>query len=88
MPEKKTIARISIITDDDTGMYSIGEVDGGFDRESLRQHIEDHGAGGIINHLAYMTAMTVEIAREIQAEKQPEAFSAANSSPCLKTERG
>ena len=78
MAEKEPIAVISVITDDDTGMYSIGEVDGGFAKAELKQHIEDYGSGGIINHLACMTAMVVEVSREIQSAKLVSKCGAGN----------
>lgn len=60
MSEKKRIGTTWVIIDDDTGMYHIGEVDGGFDRQLLRQHIEDHGSDELLRHLANMTTMVIE----------------------------
>ena len=39
MSEKVEIGTISVITDDDTGIYNIGEVCGGFKRCLLREQI-------------------------------------------------
>lgn len=67
MPEKKTIARISVVTDDSTGMYHCGEVDGGFDREMLMQHIKTYGIDELTNKLAYMSFQVMELHRELNS---------------------
>lgn len=85
MPERKQLGRISVITDCDTGMYSIGEIDGGFDSESVRNHIEKYGSSGLLEKLAYMTHVVVEQHRNINSgvmdnaikeiiEERPEAY--------------
>jgi len=66
MPQKQTLATIWQVTDDDTGMYHIGEVDGGFNAEPLLCHIADHGTGEILKMLARMTAQVINIERELQ----------------------
>ena len=73
MPEQKQIGRISVITDCDTGMYSIGEIDGGFDSGAVRNHIEKYGSSGLLEKLAYMTHVVVEQQRNINAEKSTTA---------------
>lgn len=72
MSEKKRIGTTWVITDDDTGMYHIGEVDGGFDRQLLRQHIECYGPDELLVHLAHMTAMVINEHRSINASKHNE----------------
>ena len=43
MPERKILAKIIKITDDDTGMYRIGEIDGGFPKIlEIDDHTEDN----------------------------------------------
>ena len=65
MPESERLGTIRVITDTDTDMYEVGEVDGGFDRQRLRQHLECYGVTGVLKTLAHMTAMVVEEARDI-----------------------
>jgi hypothetical protein len=72
MPERKKLANINIITDDDTGMYRIGEIDGGFYTEILREHIKKHGITDLIEHLAYMMRTVLEIKQEINLEENEE----------------
>ena len=69
MPERKTLGRISAITDCDTGLHSIGEINGGLDREMTRQHIERHGSEGLLNTLAHMTHLVVDEQRRIDNDK-------------------
>lgn len=54
MPERQQLGTVSVITDDDTGMYTIGEIDGGFSTGLLQEHIQSHGADGVIRQLSHM----------------------------------
>jgi hypothetical protein len=49
MPQKKTLLEIRQITDDDTGMYSIGEVDFGYRESDLEDFIKRNGYQGLVN---------------------------------------
>ena len=73
MPERKQIGQISVVTDDDTGMYHIGEIDGGFDPTLVKAHIESHGSTDLLQTLAYMTTMVVEHQREVNAMKSEDS---------------
>jgi len=64
MPQKQTIATIWEVTDDDTGMYFIGEVDGGFNAEFLKDHIRHHGNKNLLAHLAYMISQVMDATKE------------------------
>jgi len=46
MTDRKKFLTISMITDDDCGMYQIGELDGGFDEQMLGQYLERHEIDG------------------------------------------
>jgi len=68
MPERKTILEISKVTDDDTGMYCIGEIDGIFQKHTLDAYLSSHGEKGkseLINHLAYLQSQIIDAWREI-----------------------
>jgi hypothetical protein len=65
MPERKQLAKISRVTDDDTGMYRIGEVEGAFQQDQLKEFISRYGKGGLLSTLAYMTHQVVSAAREV-----------------------
>ena len=79
MADRKELGRITIITDDSTGMYRIGEVDGGFHHDRLREHISEYGDTDILRLLAYMTSKVIGISRDINAENQTHAFSAESN---------
>ena len=63
MSEKQELARIWAVTDDDTGMYRIGEVDGGFNG-NLQHQIEKYGSDELLKQLAYMTHTVIEMQRK------------------------
>jgi hypothetical protein len=71
MPERLKLATICAITDDDTGMYRIGEIDGGFDDTKLEDHIKDYGSEGLLKCLAYMHWQVMEQIRKPKSETQP-----------------
>lgn len=68
MPQRENLAKITIITDDDTGMYSIGEIDGGFNTMTLQNHIRKYGADGILKELNTMIYTVVGLAVNIKNE--------------------
>jgi hypothetical protein len=72
MPERKEIASINVITDCDTSMYEVGEVDGGFlDRDTIKEHIKSYGADDLLRKLNLMIVNVIEIEREVNMESQP-----------------
>lgn len=68
MPQRENLANINVITDDDTGMYSIGEIDGGFKTKLLNEHIEKYGAEGLLKQLTTMIYTVVGLDRNIKNE--------------------
>lgn len=79
MPERRGMLFINEITDDDTGMYEIGEIDGIFDRVDLRQYMNKYGKKGkdnLITHLAYLNYQVMEAwinYQEMHAHEQGES---------------
>ena len=67
MPESKIIGTISIITDCETGMYKMGEVDGGLNDVQLIKHVEKYGHEGLCEKLAYMQWQVWQALREVNA---------------------
>ena len=65
MSKKVQLAKIWAVNDDDTGMYEIGEVDGGFNSIALEEHIRNHGKDGLILHLSNMIYQVTSKSREI-----------------------
>lgn len=57
MPERKELCKLSTVTDDDTGMYHIGEIDGLFQGDDLKEYLKRHGEKGVdrlVRHLGYL----------------------------------
>ena len=69
MPERKTLASITIITDHDTGMYHVGEIEGAFNHDELKAHIKKHGYNELSFQLAYLQFQLVTAIREVNGEK-------------------
>lgn len=61
MTARARIATVTRITDDDCGMYRIGEVDGGFDEEQLKQLIDNHGEFAYHELLSTLSFMTYQV---------------------------
>ena len=61
MPERKEILKINVITDDDTGMWSIGEIDGIFQEDVLAEFIDDYGYEHLVSHLAFLSYQVIRI---------------------------
>lgn len=78
MPERKNLAKIDVITDCDSDMYHIGEVDGGFSESELREHIKDHGHEELCSKLAYLQFQVWDCLRQLNSEKDFGAVAANN----------
>ena len=70
MPQTEILANVTVVTDDDTGMWSIGEVEGQFFNDKLREHIESHGVDSILIQLNQMIYSAIDMNRDIQNELQ------------------
>ena len=70
MPQTEILANVTVVTDDDTGMWSIGEVEGQFFNDRLKEHIESHGVDSILIQLSQMIYSAIDMNRDIQNELQ------------------
>ena len=70
MPEKRDIITIKEITDDDTGLYYIGEIDGIYDSDLLMRHIKSHGSDGLITYLAHLQFIVVGMQYKINKDNE------------------
>ena len=70
MPQTEILANVTVVTDDDTGMWSIGEVEGQFFNDRLKEHIESHGVHSILIQLSQMIYSAIDMNRDIQNELQ------------------
>lgn len=78
MPERKILAKITAITDHDTGMYHMGEIDGAFNSAELKEHIKSYGHEELIHKLAYMQFQVITAQREVNSEKSEQGVCTAN----------
>lgn len=72
MPQTKTLVNITKVTDDSTGMYHVGEIDGLFQEHELREYLKRYGEIGkteLINHLAFLQYQVVDMYKKINAEE-------------------
>ncbi len=70
MPQTEILANVTVVTDDDTGMWSIGEVEGQLFNDRLKEHIESHGVDSILIQLNQMIYSAIDMNRDIQNELQ------------------
>lgn len=66
--ETKKMATISYVTDTDVSYYEIGELEGSFDKDELKDYIKRFGHQGLCSQLAYMQFQIWEVVREINTE--------------------
>lgn len=80
MPERNKLAQINFITDDDTGMHHIGEVDGGFHTFELRDYIQQYGTTELLKQLSYMQYQVINMERSLRPEGECGAEQVTGSS--------
>ena len=78
MTTRKELVTISCVTDHDTGMYHMGEIDGIFQRDELEDYIRNYGATELIEHLAYLVHQVVELRNKINGEEAQQGCQAGN----------
>lgn len=70
MAETKIITSLHVVTDTETGQEKIGDIDGGcFDDNWLYNHVMQHGAGRLLEVIAWMTYQVVNVQRKIAIEE-------------------
>lgn len=69
MPEKKSLVNIGYITDTETPVFSLGEVDGYFDHDILDNYIEYYGSEQLILHLARLQFQVIERQKSVNLDK-------------------
>ncbi len=55
--ETKPICKILKVTDDDTGMYSCGDIEGSFNQKDLEEYLQSYGEKGkaqLLEKLAFL----------------------------------
>lgn len=66
--ESKKLATIEFITDFETPMYHLGEVQGSFDEKQLKDYVKRFKADDLLFCLAYLQFQVVNAIREVNAE--------------------
>ena len=67
--ETKQIAKIKYITDTETGMYKMGDVNGAFNEADLESYIKRYGHKKLCAQLGYMQFQVWTALRKVNAEK-------------------
>ena len=65
--ETKKLAEISYVTDTDVGYYEIGEVEGAFHEEQLKDYIRNFGHEKLCSQLGYLQFQVWKALREVNA---------------------
>lgn len=87
MAQKQNLANINVITDDDTGMYSIGEISGGFKTLLLNEHIKKYGSEGLLKQLTTMIYTVVGLDRNIKNESAGSALCDVTRPSCTNNDK-
>lgn len=77
--ETKQLATISYVTDTDVGYYEIGEVEGTFQKEQLKDYVKRFGHEKLCSQLAFMQFQIWSAVREINQEKDSEGCTQLSS---------
>jgi hypothetical protein len=67
--ETKKLAQVSYVTDTDVSYYEIGEVEGAFQEEQLKDYIKRFGHEKLCSQLGYMQFQIWKAVREINSER-------------------
>jgi hypothetical protein len=70
--ETKKMATVEYVTDTDVGYYEIGEVQGAFQKEQLKDYIKRFGHEKLCSQLGYMQFQVWEALREVNSEANPD----------------
>jgi len=68
--DSEELANIKYVTDTDVGYYEIGEVEGQFKEEQLKDYIKRFGHEKLCTQLAFMQFQVIKAMREVNGEKE------------------
>jgi hypothetical protein len=66
--ETKKLADIGYVTDTDVSYYEIGEIEGAFEPEQLKDYIRRFGHKDLSSHLGFLQFQIWQAVREINSE--------------------
>ena len=75
--ETKKLATIEFITDFETPMYHIGEVQGAFNENELLDYVRSYGTKDLLEHLTYLHFQIMTTVRMLNAIKDSEIGNAS-----------
>jgi len=70
--ETQKLATVSFVTDTDVSYYEIGEVEGSFQKDELKDYIKRFGHEKLCTQLAFLQFQVWEALREVNSEKGDE----------------
>jgi hypothetical protein len=70
--ETKKLAEVSYVTDTDVSYYEIGETEGAFNNQDLKDYIKRFGHEKLCSQLAFMQFQIWETVREVNSEQDSE----------------
>ena len=73
--ETKKLTTISFVTDTDVSYYQLGEIEGSFEKEQLKDYIKRFGHEKICTQLAFLQFQVWDTLREVNSEKDFENYS-------------
>lgn len=68
MPQTENLVTITQVTDDSTGNYHVGEIDGLFQDHTLHEYLKRYGLQGqndLLTHLAYLQHQVIAAYKEV-----------------------
>ena len=66
--ETQKLATVSFVTDTDVSYYEIGEVEGSFQKDELKDYIKRFGHEKLCSQLAFLQFQVWEALREVNSE--------------------
>lgn len=68
--ETQKLATVSFVTDTDVSYYEIGEVEGSFQKNELKDYVKRFGHEKLCSQLAFLQFQVWEALREVNSERE------------------
>jgi len=68
--ETQKLATVSFVTDTDVSYYEIGEVEGSFQKDELKNYVKRFGHEKLCSQLAFLQFQVWEALREVNSERE------------------
>jgi len=70
--ETKKLVTVSFVTDTDVSYYEIGEVEGSFQKDEIKDYVKRFGHEKICSQLAFLQYQIWDALREVNSERDSE----------------